>query len=312
MADPAATPDPGEQVAQAVADLMPALRSTSRTALFIILGAVALSAAIIAMLLSAGSDGDTGFSIALGVLAAGFVVVVAAWKWAIATQEERVMPVLARAVGLRYGKNAKDFVAGLPRRLLPDRSDRSGEDHIIGQLGVHRIEMAEVTAETGGKNSRVLFKGIVARFPNRTAMPAFFIARQDATAPGFFSASQLSTEGLHPLRKVQIGRHSYGIWTSWTEGPEPPALSAVIDVLCQLNTHVGPDVGLYAATSNGEETHVALTHKRNLFRIGGLFPSKAKILADVQTALQDLTVPLALAQALIQAEEAALEKVKGA
>jgi hypothetical protein len=58
--------------------------------------------------------------------------------------------------------------------------------------------------------------------------------------------------------------------------------------------------------------HVALTHRRNLFTVGGLFPDEAKILADVQRAMQDLTVPVTLARTLIAAEEAAAGKVKGA
>jgi hypothetical protein len=85
--------------------------------------------------------------------------------------------------------------------------------------------MAEVNVETGGKNSRTLFKGIVAQFPNRTAMPAFFVALEDKTRPGFFFGGDLSTEGLHHLRTVTgNGGRSYGIWTSWSKLEEPPPL----------------------------------------------------------------------------------------
>ena len=93
---------------------------------------------------------------------------------------------------------------------------------------------------------------------------------------------------------------------------EPPALAAVIEVLTRIETHVGGGAELYSATSNGEEMHVALSHKRNLFRVGGLFPSESDIFADVHTAMQDLVVPLSLAKVLIGAEEAARSKVKGA
>lgn len=82
----------------------------------------------------------------------------------------------------------------------------------------------------------------------------------------------------------------------------------MIGVLTGLEAHIGPDAQLYSATSNGAEMHVALTHKRNLFRVGGLIPSRDRILADAQRAMQDLTIPLKLARALIQAEEAAAPK----
>lgn len=49
--------------------------------------------------------------------------------------------------------------------------------------------------------------------------------------------------------------------------------------------------------------HVALSHKRNLFHLGGLFPDEAQLFRDVRAAMQDPTVPLTPAKALIGAEE---------
>lgn len=309
---PLSPPDPADQVAQAVAELIPALRRQSRTSLAMIVGAIALAAILTLMVLSSGMNDVDRWEMALFPAIGGFVAVGAIQRWTVSTREEMIMPILARAIGMRYGKNARSFVNGLPRRLLPASAERSGEDHILGQLGAHAIQMAEVKVETGGRSSRTLFQGVVAQFSNRTAMPAFFIALADKTRPGFFFGGDLSTEGLHHLRDVSVGGRSYGIWTSWKDGPEPPALSAVIDILTGLEQHIGPDARLYAATSNGEEMHVALSHRRNLFTVGGLFPDEAKILADVQRAMQDLTVPVTLARTLIEAEEAAAAKVKGA
>ncbi len=58
--------------------------------------------------------------------------------------------------------------------------------------------------------------------------------------------------------------------------------------------------------------HIALSHKRNLFHLGGLFPDENQLFRDVRAAMQDLMVPLTLAKSLIEAEETASEKVKGA
>jgi hypothetical protein len=300
--------DAGDEVMQAVSALMPDLRRHARTTLALMAFAVATGAAVAVMILQSGMAEEDRWEWAFYAGITGLVLAVVLFKWTRSTQEELLMPVLARSIGFAYGKNARSFVDALPRRLLPEGSVRSGEDHLKGSLGAHAIQMAEVTAETGGKDSDILFKGIVVQFANRTDMPAFFIARTEETRPGFFLGSTLSTEGLHHLRDVRIGMRDYGIWTSSAEGPEPRALSAVIDVLCGLEVRVGPGVELYAATSNGVEMHVALSHKRNLFRAGGLFPNKDRILADVQRALQDLKIPLRLAQALIQAEEAAVSK----
>ena len=199
--------------------------------------------------------------------------------------------------------SGSSFVSTLPKRLLPARGVRAGEDHVHGTMGAHAIQMAEVNVETGGTNSRTLFKGIVAQFPNRTAMPAFFVALEDKTRPGFFFGGDLSTEGLFQHSTVTgNGGRRYGVWTSWSGQEEPPALAEVVAILTRIEDHVGSGAELYAATSNGVEMHIALSHKRNLFHLGGLFPDENQIFRDVRAATQDLTVPLTLAKLLIEAE----------
>lgn len=307
MPEAAPLPDSSTEVARAVRALLPGLRRIgSLTA--VLIAVLAVAAGLLGVwgisLLMAGTDAQIPI---LGAAVCGGLI-----YWAhvgmIRRQEGMVMPVLASTVGLTYSKDAKAFIAGLPQRLLPKRGIRSGEDYVYGILGAHTIRMAEVKVETGGKNSRTLFQGLVAQFPNQVAMPAFFIALEDKTRPGMFFGGDLSTEGLFHLRDVITDGRRYGIWTSWSSVDEPPALAAVIDVLTHIETHVGPGAQLYAATSNGEETHIALTHGRNLFRVGGMFIDENDLFRDVRGALQDLTVPLTLAQTLISAEAAAVQK----
>lgn len=308
MTEAPTPPDQSVEVAQAVRNLMPALQGKARLALAVIV--VAFVAAMIGVALSLNSDmdGEDRWKFAMFSALGGVLAAMGIFKWMIRAQEALVMPVVAGAIGLTYAKEAKSFVRGLPKRLLPSRGIRTGEDHVRGSLGAHAIQMAEVNVETGGKNSRTLFRGIVAQFPNRVAMPAFYIALEDKTRPGIFFGGELDTEGLHHLRNVRHNGRSYGVWTSWSELAEPPALSAVVEILTRVEDHIGSGAELYAATSNGEEMHLALSHKRNLFRIGGLFPSENEVFADVRAAMQDLTMPLKLAQALITAEETAVAK----
>lgn len=310
MTNPPLPPDTADHVAQAVRDLLPELRRKALRAVTLIAFAASVTAVVIYLLLTTGADDGGSWEWATYAGFAGLAAIYFTYRMTVSAQQSLVMPVLARSIGFTYSQNAKDFVQTLPRRLLPDRQVRKGEDLVTGTLGVHSIQMAEVEVETGGKNSKTLFKGIVAQFPNRTAMPAFFIAPEDKTRPGFFFGGDLSTDGLHHLRNVQSNGRTYGIWTSSDGGPEHPALSAVVDILTRLETLIGPAARLYAATSNGVEVHVALSHMRNLFQLGGLFPNEARIYADVQQAMHDLTVPLTLAQALIEAEETATAKVK--
>lgn len=313
MPQDAPIPDASTEVAQAVRSLMPALKRQSMLAVGIITLTILAAAVAILLALTSGMNGEDRWKVALVAGIAGFFTVTATFKWTVRKQEAQIMPILARTIGLTYSKNAKPFVTALPKRLLPARGIRAGEDHVHGSIGAHAIQMAEVNVETGGKNSRTLFKGIVAQFPNRTTMPAFFVALEDKTRPGFFFGGDLSTEGLYQHSTVTgNGGRRYGVWTSWSKLEDPPALSEVVAILTRIEDHVGSGAELYAATSNGVEMHIALTHKRNLFHLGGLFPDENQLFRDVRAAMQDLTVPLTLAKLLIEAEEAAGSKVKGA
>jgi hypothetical protein len=309
MTEASQTPDASTEVALAVRNLMPGLKRQALVAIGLMGAAMVVAVSVAFYVIVDGAEEAERWKIAVFSLFGGGLLAFLTYGWMIRKQEALVMPVLAAAVGLTYDKNAKAFLRALPERLLPKGRVKSGEDLVQGRLGAHAIHMAEVKVETGGKNSRTLFKGLVARFPNRSAMPAFFIAREDKTRPGMFFGGELSTDGLYHLRSVTGGGGAnYGVWTSWTAQDEPPALHAVVGAVTRIEDLLGRGTQLYAATSDGTEMHVALTHSRNLFRVGGLFPSEMDIFADVRAAMQDLTVPLTLAKALIDAEELALAK----
>ena len=305
---PDASTDASTEVALAVRNLMPGLRGQARLAMGLASAALVSGAAIAFFVMTSGAGNDARWKVALLALIAGVFLAITAHKSMIRKQEALVMPVLAAAVGLTYAKDAGGFLRALPNRLLP-KGVKSAEDLVQGNLGAHRIEMAEIKIETGGKNSRTLFQGIVAQFLNRVDMPAFFIALEDKTRPGMFFGGELSTDGLYLLRSViGGGGASYGVWTSWTARDEPAALAPVVEKVTRIEDLLGRGTQLYAATCDGTEMHVALTHSRNLFRIGGLFPNESDVFADVRAAMQDLTVPLTLAKALIEAEEIAVAK----
>ena len=103
-------------------------------------------------------------------------------------------------------------VRNLPPRLLPTRGTRQGEDLVQGRLGAYAIQMAEVSVETGGKNSRTLVKGLVGRFPNRAPVPLFYLAQSSKTKPGMIFSGDLNTDGPHRQRDVQgNGGITYGV-----------------------------------------------------------------------------------------------------
>jgi hypothetical protein len=250
------------------------------------------------------ADQEDRVKVGLFILMLGLVLVAALYRWMRREQEKLVMPVIAQAVGLTYAKDGRGFLDTLPARLLPRQTRRRAEDHVAGQLGQHEIRMAEVKVETGGKNSRTLFQGLVVAFRNRVPMPAFFLAPPRQTDPGVLFGAWIEVDDLHHLRDVQgTAGEVYGLWTTSSAAAEPPALAIAVDGVLALERTIAAPVTLFTATSTGEEMHLALSHRRNLFQIGGLFPDPAQVLADVQIAAADLSIALAIAERLIDLEQ---------
>lgn len=300
---PAATPAP--DIAAAVQALTPQLTRLSFQALLgmAVTGVVALSGVAFAY---SWTDAEQEDRVKLGLLALGLgiAVIFFLYRWMRRQQEALVMPVVAKAVGLTYTKDGKGYLRSLPERLLPRQSLKQAEDYVVGQLGSHEIRMAEVKVETGGKHSRTLFQGLVVEFRNQAPMPAFFLAPPDQTSPGVLFGSWILVDDLHHQRNVVTPSGPVlGLWTPHPASPEPPALLQAVEGVLALERTLTAPITLFSANSTGQEVYLALTHKRDLFQIGGLFPQAAQILTDVQVAATDLLIALSIAQEMIALEE---------
>jgi hypothetical protein len=300
--------DPAADVTTAVQALLPEMRQKSRKGWLLIALTTVMTVGISYLVATTTESSGKGivFFPAIGIL-----LITAIVRRTCRAHESAVMPILARTVGLDFSKDAQAFDKSLPARLLPEGDLRMAEDLLSGTFGGRAIRLAEVKVETGGKNSRILFKGVVANFPNAVVMPPFFIAPEGQTGKSFWSRDRLDVDGLVRIRTV-TGRSGlqYGVWASSLAVADNPALGAVLAILTDLEHRVGGDTKLFSATSNGEVTHVALSHERDLYKIGGLLMDQTKIFDDVQAAYRDLTVPLTIATQLMEAEKNVGESTK--
>lgn len=252
-----------------------------------------------------GSDDPT---LLLMPILLGIIGLISLNKWVIRGQQQLIMPHLAKAVHLDYQQDAKTFLNELPPRLLPRANVRTAEDCISGTIGGRQMKLAEVKIATGGKRSRTLFRGFVLRFQNATALPAFFIAPKQKTG-GWFSRIDV-TDLIEAHTIIGQKGEVYGVWLS-EKGvtKQDPTLTAVLDILTNLETQIGVNASLFSATSTGEEMHIALTHNRDLFRIGGLLANQSQITDSVKAALEELNIPLRIVSILLEAERQA-EQIK--
>lgn len=297
-----------DDVTEGVAALMPRLKRQAAFALALDCLAVAAGTLIIYWAVSSGVQDR--LHVRTEVLTPFLVLsaILAIHSWMLKRQQAIMIPVLAQSIGLRYDMDASAFVRRFPERLLPMRGSLVGEDHLVAVLGAHELQMSELSVVTGSKKHDTVFRGIAAWFPNRAPLPAFFLFQDRKTRNGAIIPRELSADGLHHLRDVTSARRTYGIWTSQPLDDEPPGLAPLVDALLRIEERLDKATELYSARSSGDEVHLLLSHNRNLFNVGGAFLNKARLFKHVQSALQDLTVPLTLAEALIQAEEIAVAK----
>lgn len=299
-------PPPVLDIADVLPSLLPELRRITQKG-WLLEAAIAVIA--VAVLVLTAGMGENSYTIPLIVLVVAVGLAAHVARTTRRHHEARIMPLMAEALGLGYLQNASSFMTSLPPRLLPKASRKTAEDQISGRIGDRPIRFAEMKVETGGEDSSTLFQGIVAEFPNLAPMPPFFLAAEGETRNWFGFAGRIKVDDL--IRIDTITGPSgivYGIWAGTAEVRRHPAFAAVLQVLTSLEGFIGSDSRLYTASSDGAIIHVALSHKRNLFMIGGLLNTGDALLDDMRLGFRDLSIPLTIAAKLLEAEQSAVAK----
>ena len=293
-------------IAAALPTLMPAIRRKSIEGWLLVAAAVVLSFYVLFYLVG---KADKPGQLAIITIGGAAVVIYAISAYVQRGHTRQIMPMLAETAGMRYSQSARDFILALPPRLLPKASVRNGEDLVSGALGGRQISFAELTYETGGKNSSTLFKGIVASFANQAPMPPFFVVDEAQTKGWFIFSGNINVDDLIPVRSLPGGSGvTYGVWVSPSANADHPALDATLKILTDLQDAIGSGARLFSASSDGETMHVALSHKRNLFKIGGLLANRDQLINDITLAYHDLTLPLVIVSKLLEAERGVIQK----
>jgi hypothetical protein len=301
---PSDPPDP----AAALEALLPQLRRIQAEGWALILAAAALCViGAWPILTTIRGSGETDARLWGIVAGLGFVGVGSAPAWTRRRQEARILPALTRALDLDYRQSDPAFAAGLPGRLLPSHGRRTAENVLSGRLAGRVMRFAETKVVTGGKHQTLLFGGIVIEMPLERELPSCFVALQSETVGWFGRAGYIGISDLVRLETVWRHGDEYGVWSSSAEAAAHPGFRAVLDVLTDAGSVAGPGVRLYTAMGDRRTIWLACRQKRDLFRIGGLFATRDSLFADLQRASEDMSQPLRLISALIEAETRAAE-----
>ena len=300
--DTIAPPD----IAQTVDRLMPRLRAAQRRGWFIVLASVAATVLLAYLMLDWPLDSTTDPRMYLVVIGLFLVGAFGGELHARRAHEAEMIPRVARELGLSYQTGSHSLVRTFPPRLLPYDLSAQVDALFSGKLGGREVRFAEIKFITRSRQPRTILDGIVLEFGNVVSLPTFFIVQTSETRSGLLSGARHEVTDLAFLREVSTGkRQTYGIWLTDPAQAQDPAFEPVIAAILKAETDLGPEVSLYSAMSDGETTWLTFRKRRDLFRIGGLFITRASVLKQVQRAAQDFGLPLRLIARLLEIEATA-------
>lgn len=286
----------------ALTDALNGLKHTKRTGwiLFAVISAVTLTVVI-----GLANAGGEAISWIIAALFGGAFGLIGVAGWVKKSHERDVMPILASTLNLSHQKTGSQFFETIPKNFIPRGGRRNCDDLMSGRMADRGFRFAEVKTETGGKNSRVLFDGVVVEVSTRAPLPEFLIAQVSQTKGFWIFKGNVNVEEMARSHTAWgKDQKEYGLWSPYSKPGEVKEMQVLMDRLVAMGPQLSAGSALYSAACTGRNLYVALSHKHELFQIGGLFADDARIMSDIRSATADLQVPMSLAAEVIRAEEA--------
>ncbi len=236
----------------------------------------------------------------LGAAVFGIIMVA---RHARRSHEAVIMPHLARTAGFSYEAKGLPADVDFPDILLPKGGVNKVEDRIAGKIGGLDVVIAEYHIETGGKNSSTLFDGFVIGMTAIEKEPEFRLVLASETEPRFLAGPRFSPQGREAAWTGQARNgKSYKLFLENSSREAEDAAIPLAKALISLEDLFDVNSYIYSAVRNAGRITVAIRHKRDLFRMGGLFASRASIEGQVHHCFDDLKIPLQAASKLIEAQ----------
>ena len=237
----------------------------------------------------------------------GMFGIIVAFSRTRGTHEKLMMPIIAEAFGLDYEKAPKTFYDGLPAVFIPRGGVRKVDDMMAGQIADRRFRFAECKTETGGKNSSTLFKGVVLEVQGKGGVPEFLIASEKETKGFLFFKGRVDVGGMEMAHQsVGSDGKTYGLWARSSETGKMAGLRAFMDQIIALGPKVLGNSPLYSLVSDGRTYFISISHKRDLFKIGGLMANEEAMMRDIRAASAEFALPIGLVTEVLRAEGALL------
>ncbi|MEO8531985.1 MAG: hypothetical protein ABI459_12210, partial [Deltaproteobacteria bacterium] len=236
-----------------------------------------------------------------GFMGLGLIITVSVTLTYIRRERGQIlMPILTDAVGLMHRKDDYHYIENLPDLLLP-AGRRVIDDSVTGAVGDRRFTFAQArvfsqTSLGSDKNSVERFHGAVFTFRSHQRLPSFALIPQDKT-------TKLRTDGFHTVETHSgADARDYRVMVREDTQQMTPQLAAIVETLTGLAARVEPQATLYAARHDDGLIHIAISTKRRLFKLGGVFNSDATLTQDLRAAMANLNIPLDFCAAILACE----------
>lgn len=234
------------------------------------------------------------------------------WLWLKRRVQRRVMPLLAGALGLTFETPAHRHAEALPASLLP-KGLRTGEYRLYGRIADRDISLAEVRVDRSDTDTDPPFKGIVMEVESVLPIPDFVLTQIQLY--GLQPLLEPQDESFASLKQAKVIRHgevTYGIYTAQDATLDDAQTSVLRAALVGLPAEVSRTAWLFSARFCGGKLIVAIQTPRQLFVIGNLLANQDEVAQSLQSAFEEVSIPVALLGKVLEAEaELAQEKRRG-
>jgi hypothetical protein len=221
-----------------------------------------------------------------------------------------VMPIVAATFGLTHDKTGGSFLGIVPFRIPPRSNVNTVDDHLTGTIGGRVWHAAEVRTETGGKSSKVYFDGIVIHVATSGPLPGLMACRIEETQGSFWHGSaRINVKDVTPV-SLPSNRmpHGFGVWRTdgkWgTADFDPERTAILIDAVSRAASGLAPDSRALQILFDDRAITVATGSGHEMFRIGGLFATRATVMEDIRRVAQEVGPLIRAITDILQAEVA--------
>ncbi|MCC5973665.1 MAG: hypothetical protein JJT81_06390 [Rubellimicrobium sp.] len=287
----------------ALSAALPLLRTIQIRGLAMI---VATLLAMLALIVLVGFGAETQVNVTVIGLMCGIGAILWIHDHVRKDHEAEIMPIVAGTFGLDFVKHPVGFLETIPA-TIPPRSYRTVlDDGLSGTIAERKWRFAEVKTQSGGKNNRVYFDGAVIAVQAGASLPQFIIARHEDTRGSFWKGRARIDLSQEPLAPHSFGGWltGFGLWSRQLRDGQFAPIEQLCDDIARSVGRLGHGAELCMIASDGPEIVVAITHKHEMFRIGGLFATRSSVLADIRKVADEVAPVIEVVTAILRAEAA--------